>query len=145
MTHDLRAGAVIMAVAVLYLLGANMIPQAGNAATVGPRAFPIGIGVLMLLSGVWLALSSWRTQRSGVAPAPLEPVDWRTWGICLGLLLAYALLQPLLGFLICTPPFFLGQAWAFGSRDWKRDALIAVLITVVIWAGFNYGLGIRIS
>ena len=66
MKGDFAVGLTIIGFSLFYLFFANQIPQAGSAATVGPRAFPFGIGIMMLLSGIWLALGARRAQAQGV-------------------------------------------------------------------------------
>jgi putative tricarboxylic transport membrane protein len=144
MKNDLYVAIAIIVFSICYLFGANQINQAGSSATVGPRAFPIGIGILMLISGIWLALVTMRKQRAGDSMVELDPVDWRTWVMAVGILLAYALLQPIIGFLIATPLMMFGEAWVFGSRKSKRDAIIAIVLTATAYVVFNYGLGIHI-
>jgi putative tricarboxylic transport membrane protein len=145
MQHDLRAAIAVIAFSLLYLLGAGAIPQAGSAATVGPRAFPLGIGGLMLLSGLWLAADTLRKRRTGIELVALEAMDWRTWALVAGLLVAYAIVTPLTSFLLTTPLLMFGAAWAFGSRHFLRDAIVSVLMALAIYIVFNYGLNIRLT
>lgn len=145
MKKDLHVALVIIVFSLLYLLGANMINQAGNSATVGPRAFPIGIGILMLISGIWLAVATMNRQRAGFKLDDLEPVDWRTFGISAGLLILYAIIQPIIGFLIATPLMMYGQIWSFGSRHYKRDIAVSLLLPIVVYLAFNFVLRIKLG
>ncbi len=122
-----------------------MINQAGSSATVGPRAFPIGIGILMLVSGIWLAVATRNRQSAGFQLDDLEPVDWRTFGISAGLLILYAIIQPVVGFLIATPLLMYGQIWNFGSRHYKRDIAISLLLPIVVYLAFNFVLRIKLG
>lgn len=145
MKNDFRVAIFIIVLGVLYLLGANTINQAGSSATVGPRAFPIGIGTLMILSGVWLVISTRNKQQATLPQDELEVVDWRTFGMSAALLIFYAITQPIIGFLIATPLLVYGQTWIFGSRHYKRDIAVSILLPLLVYIAFNYALRIKLG
>lgn len=138
MQRDLHTAVVVVVFSLAYLAGAFAItsPESGYAA-VGPRFFPVLIGVGMLASGLWLGAIAWRRQRRSQPVAELEAMDWRTWAACAGALLAYIVLFQPLGFLLATPPFLIAQARIFGSRNTLRDVIAAIVLSVAVFVVFN--------
>lgn len=113
-------------------------------ARVGPQVFPIAIAAGLALAG---AIIAW-TARSGHGVAVQAPAhgqtDWRAVAfICAGLLLHLNLLRPL-GFVPAAAILFMSVALAFGSRRYLRDAIIAIVLALITYAGFVYGLGLQL-
>jgi putative tricarboxylic transport membrane protein len=53
------------------------------------------------------------------------------------------LIKPL-GFVICASLVFAAIAYAFGSRSLLRDSVIGVLLALVAYGAFTYGLGLSL-
>lgn len=139
MKHDLLVALIVVLFAVAYLVGAFMINEPSTSySAIGPRFFPLFIGVGMLLSGIWLGWQAWRTQRVPVAKVKaLEEIDWRTWGWSTIVLLGYIVTFETVGYLITTSVFLFLQARVFGSHAWVRDAIVSVVLTGAIYFFFN--------
>ena len=80
-------------------------------------------------------------MRRKTSPAP--SIGAPCW-LGLGLLLNVALIA-WLGFIIASAMMFVCVARAFGSVQWKRDLVVAVLICLVAYLGFDKLLGINIG
>lgn len=138
MKCDLVVAGVILIFGVAYLAGALAINEPSTSySAVGPRFFPVLIGVGMLLSGVWLGVQTWRKQRAGATFADLEEIDWRTWGAAALVLLVYIFALAPLGYVIATSVFLFLQARVFGSKAWLRDAIVSVGISLLVYLFFN--------
>jgi putative tricarboxylic transport membrane protein len=104
--RDRAVGLVLFALAVAWCAIAYWtIPQGFGGAAVGPRAFPIGVGLMLaLLSALLFAISF---LPDAVPPAerhdgpPLYAELWAV-GWTVGLVVAYALLMQWLGFVVAT-------------------------------------------
>jgi putative tricarboxylic transport membrane protein len=149
---DLAVALGFAALGLTIILAAMQIKQGMMRDPVGPRLAFYLCGGTMLAGGLWITLRHLYGMMSGgslTAPAegtPDEPGHpasrWPALGLLL-LALAYAgLFQPL-GYLLATPAFILAALWLTGERAWGRNILIAVVFTVVTWATFALGLGVR--
>jgi len=138
MKHDLSIAVAILIFDAAYLAGAFAINEPNTSySAVGPRFFPILIGVGMILSGVWLGVQTWQKQRIGATLAELEEMDWRTWGAAALVLLLYIFVLVPLGYLIATTAFLFLQARIFGSKAWLRDVIVSVGISLLVYLFFN--------
>ncbi len=113
---------------------------------VGPRLFPIAIGVGLLAMAVVLAVAIPRGLR-GEADAgedidPDMPSDWRTVGLLVGLFVLLIVLVEPLGWAIAGALFFAGSATVLGSRHYVRNIAIGVVLAVGSFYAFYSGLGI---
>ena len=113
---------------------------------VGPRLFPIAIGVGLLAMAVVLAVAIPRGLR-GEADAgedidPDMPSDWRTVGLLVGLFVLLIVLVEPLGWAIAGALFFAGCATVLGSRHYVRNIAIGAVLAVGTFYAFYSGLGI---
>jgi putative tricarboxylic transport membrane protein len=155
---DRELGAGLLAIGGAYLAAAFLIsePEAGYAA-VGPRVFPIVIGIALVTVALWTAFrahGSPGAPSAGTAPARTAPApasdaaapaaDWRAAAPSALAFLAYiALLEPL-GYLLATITFIAIEARLLGSRRWGRDLLAAILVAVTVYTLFSLLLGLRL-
>ncbi|MCY4077963.1 MAG: tripartite tricarboxylate transporter TctB family protein [Acidobacteria bacterium] len=139
MHPDRRLALGLFAISAAYLAAATAIaaPEGGYA-TVGPRAFPLAIGIG--LAAVAL--------RIGIRPEPLgDPApgaDWRAAGPSVVCFLLYAVLLEPAGYLPATTAFIAVEARLLGSRRWRRDLAASVLVAASIYVLFGSLLGIRL-
>ncbi|OBF25215.1 tripartite tricarboxylate transporter TctB family protein [Mycobacterium sp. ACS4331] len=113
---------------------------------VGPRMFPIAIGVGLLILAVVLAVAIPRGHR-GEADAgedidPDLPSDWRTVGLLVALFAGLIVLVVPLGWAIAGALFFAGCATVLGSRHHIRNLVIGGVLAVGTFYAFYSGLGI---
>ena len=122
-----------------YLALTFLIPEPSGAyAAVGPRAFPIVIGIGLISCSLWIGLSE---ARSPVAPIP---VDWQLFVFSAMTFLAYILLLEPVGYLLATVGLITLESRLLGSRDWFRNLIISVVITASVYGVFNLLLDIRL-
>ena len=139
--------------AVMVIVGAFLIydgvSMPGGYAEVdpvGPRLFPVAIGVGLLVMAVVLAVAIPRGLR-GEADAgedidPDMPSDWRTVGLLVGLFVLLIVLVAPLGWAIAGALFFAGCATVLGSRHYVRNIAIGAVLAVGTFYAFYSGLGI---
>jgi putative tricarboxylic transport membrane protein len=142
-----------LVVAVLVLVGAfllyNAITLPGGYAKVdpvGPKLFPMIIGVGLLVTAVILAIA---IPRGSVGEAdagedvdPDSPGDWRTVGLLVGLFVVTILLVNFLGWAIMGALLFAGAATILGSHHYIRNVAIGAALSVASFYAFYSGLGI---
>jgi putative tricarboxylic transport membrane protein len=113
---------------------------------VGPKLFPIAIGIILIVLAVILAFA---IPRGSVGEAdagedvdPNMPGDWRTVGLLVGLFVAVILLVDPLGWAITGTLLFAGAATILGSHHYIRNVVIGAVLAVGSFYAFYSGLGI---
>jgi putative tricarboxylic transport membrane protein len=141
------ASLVVIGLGVIALLGATQVGPGAGYVAVGPAVMPTIIGFgLVVLGGILLVRTTVRpdldlARRVGVEAAASE---WRTPGLILGALVAYAAALGPIGYIPATTAFLPTAAAILGSRRPVRDLLVAVVLSVVVFIGFTEFLGVRL-
>jgi len=139
--------AVCVAVGVFLIVDALRIADGfAKVDPVGPRLFPLVIGIGLILLAVILAIAIPRGSR-GEADAgedidPNMTSDWRTVGLLVALFIATIVLVNPLGWTITGALFFAGAATVLGSEHYIRNIGIGVILGIVSFYAFYSGLGI---
>ncbi|CAN5418140.1 tripartite tricarboxylate transporter TctB family protein [soil metagenome] len=139
--------AVCVAVGIFLIVDAMRIADGfAKVDPVGPRLFPLVIGVGLILLSVVLAIAIPRGSR-GEADAgedidPNMTSDWRTVGMLVALFVATIVLVNPLGWTITGGLFFAGAATVLGSKHYIRNILIGVVLGILSFYAFYSGLGI---
>ena len=142
-----------LVVAVLALVGGFLVYSAATLPAgfakvdpVGPKFFPMVLGVAALVLAVILAIAIPRGSK-GEADAgedidPDSPSDWRTVGLLVALFVAMILLVNPLGWVIMSTLFFGSAATILGSKHYVRNFLIGLILALTSFYAFYSGLGI---
>lgn len=140
---------VVVLVAVGGFLIYNALTLPGGYAQVdpvGPKFFPMVIGVVLVALAVILAIA---IPRGSVGEAdagedidPDMPSDWRTVGLLVLLFVATIVLVKPLGWAITAGLMFAGAATVLGSRHYIRNLVIGGVLSVGSFYAFYSGLGI---
>jgi putative tricarboxylic transport membrane protein len=139
--------AVLVAVGAFLIYDAVTL-EAGFAKVdpVGPKLFPIVIGVVLIVLAVILAIviprGSVGEADAGEDVDPNMPGDWRTVGLLVAAFVALILLVDPLGWVVTSTLFFAGAATILGSRHYIRNIAIGLVLALVSFYGFYSGLGI---
>lgn len=144
---DLLVALGVVIIGVLLLIGTTQI-QFGINAVVGPRAFPLIVGIGTLLLGVILTGLTLRGDRAEPGAEedadPDAPADLRRPGIVLGgFLLGSVLLAPL-GFVVGTAIMYFSVAFAFGERRYGLMGVVSLIVALVTYVVFTRGLGLSL-
>ena len=134
--------ASVVVLGLLLLAGVRGIAPGAGYDRIGPRFFPVVTATGMILLGAVLAISA-RRRRPPVESAAATPsLTWIPFGyFALAFLLFIALLDPA-GFATAAALQFWLVARAFRSRRPARDALIAVVLSLIVYLAFSRGLGL---
>lgn len=139
--------AVLIAVGAFLIYDALTL-EAGFAKVdpVGPKLFPMVIGVVLVLLAIALAIA---IPRGSVGEAdagedvdPNMPGDWRTVGLLVGLFVAVIVLVNPLGWVITGTMLFAGAATILGNRHYIRNIVIGAALSLISFYAFYSGLGI---
>jgi putative tricarboxylic transport membrane protein len=144
---ELGICALLAVLGVLVLVDAIRIPtDFAQRGPVGPKAVPILVGVLLLVTSALLVrdvLRGGRGEAEGGEDVDLTASsDWRTVLLLSAAFLANAALIGVVGFPISGAVLFWGAAYALGSRNFVRDPLIAAALSIVTFVLFNELLGV---
>jgi putative tricarboxylic transport membrane protein len=135
-------GLVVLALIIFVDSMGMQVPP--TYARVGPQAFPYFIACALAAVGAYFIWNA-------AAPGPRREViaegfatDWRALAvIAAGLLIHLTILKPL-GFVISGVFLFLCVTFAFGSRKFLRDGIVAIILALVNYLGFTHGLGLQL-
>ena len=130
----------------LILGGSFFLPTGGGYAQVGPGVVPRVVGTVLLILGAFLLREAFTGGFSGVdeeAEAKL-PMDWPAFAWVSGGIIAYGLLVEPAGFVIASTILFVMVARGFSSRRWLLNAITGLVLAIVVFVIFNYGLGLTL-
>jgi putative tricarboxylic transport membrane protein len=122
--------------------------QRNVGGAIGPEAYPGLLAAAILLLSLLLL---WQTLRGRAEPAVLQELatapDQRPAAsgrvlLALLLLCAYTLLLEPLGFLVATPLLLIALMRLTGERRWWLAVPSALLMTVLLYAFFRYGMNL---
>jgi putative tricarboxylic transport membrane protein len=129
-------GAILASLALFYLVAAREFETGFIADPIGPRAFPIGIGLLAGLVGVALFFT-----KEGATAEPMDaPARLRSSLLAL-VLFAYAFLLEPLGFILSTVLAMTALAGLFRGRV-LHGLAFGLLVGVVVFFLFGYALSL---
>ena len=112
-----------------------------------PRFFPNVISGLMVILGIALAVSGYRTMKAdkeGQEVYTFIPHEVKLVVITLIIIFAYVLLLNWLPYLPCTIVTLAILITLYGQKKIWKIALTAVLVSVIIYVGMKYGLSVRL-
>jgi putative tricarboxylic transport membrane protein len=124
-----------------FALGAFNIRLLPSYSRIGPRFFPLLVAFGLLLCAVLLLFQALRGKA-----APLDasedvditaPTDWLAVMMLGAALLVDILLIERLGFVVASTLLFWGVAFAFGSRNYLRDAAIGLALSLAVYLAFT--------
>jgi putative tricarboxylic transport membrane protein len=136
----LLIGLGLIAIAAVIAMDAMNMRVPPVHAKVGPRVFPYLVSCGLALSGAAIAWQAWR--RSFLVEA--QETDWGAVAIvAAGLVLQINLLKPL-GFVPAAIILFMAVTFAFGSRRFLRDGIVATILAVLTYLAFTRLLGLQL-
>ncbi|WP_119389553.1 tripartite tricarboxylate transporter TctB family protein [Taklimakanibacter lacteus] len=135
-------GLVVLGAIIFFDATQMQVPP--TYAKVGPQVFPYFIAFGLAVVGAYFAWNSWTPAARREIVAEGFDTDWRALLVIgAGLLIHLNILKPL-GFVIAAIFLFMCVAFAFGSRKFLRDGIVAVILALVSYLGFTHGLGLQL-
>ncbi len=129
--------------ALLMLIGLGAIVQGasykiGSLTAMGSGFFPVALGVILVLLGIWIAGTAHRASRA-IVPEDKAPVEWRGWLCILASVAAFVVLGRYGGLLPATfAVVFISALGDRGNTVWSAlllaVAMSAVCVGVFWWA-----------
>jgi putative tricarboxylic transport membrane protein len=145
---ELGLAVVVLGLGVFVIAGTLEVSAAASRLGIGPRFFPALVGGAMVVIGLCYVIDVLRGGHGD--PEESEdvdadaPADWRGVGLVSGIFLAFAALLDVLGWIIGATLLFFGLSVALGAGRKGRAAVVAVVMGVVTYVLFEYGLGVTL-
>ncbi|MCF6473765.1 tripartite tricarboxylate transporter TctB family protein [Nonomuraea sp. MG754425] len=131
-------GGLMLVAGPVMVVDARGLPDDGSA--MGPAATPFALGVLLGITGLWLLLRSWRELRAATRGTPLRDYAVLRVTALAAALVAFALLLPVIGYVLGSAALFVGTAlllggphgWRLYASGWALAAFTFVIFDRVI-------------
>ncbi len=136
-------GLAVLAIAAFFGAGLPFLDSQGGYAGLSPRTFPILITVGLAACGLLLVIRHASVPAVAEDAADVQPHFAGFAWVAAGLLLDMALIG-LIGFVLASVLLMVCVARGYGSRRPLRDALVALALTLPLWALFAKVLGISL-
>jgi putative tricarboxylic transport membrane protein len=140
MTIDRLIGAAALLLAAVYLYATSQIPTLEIGDPLGPKAFPVLLGIALILAAILLFIETLKAEPAAEEAAPAgSRRHWWLIGSVIGWTALYFGLFDRLGYLVATVAYLLPLMAAFNPGKW-----IANVLTAVLWAVGSYVLFVKI-
>ncbi|MCT2581513.1 tripartite tricarboxylate transporter TctB family protein [Actinophytocola gossypii] len=134
-------GAVMLVAAVLVIVDAVRLPETAEA--VGPAAVPLPVGVLLGVVGAALLVQA-RTQFATAGASEAQPrAGLRVLGMVVALV-AFALLLPLLGYVVTSAALFAASATLLGAPSLLRSVAYGWALAAIVFLVFDRLIGLSL-
>jgi putative tricarboxylic transport membrane protein len=144
MKGDRLTGGILLLVAAVWSAGAYWtIPGGAGVGQIGPRGFPLGMGIGLGLLSLFLLLA--RNGEPAAEPRTKKNIAAEIWALAatFGFLTAYVVLMDLFGFLIgtvaATAPFLV---FVLRKRSPKVIAVMSLGLALAIWLILGKAMGV---
>ena len=138
---------LIIALGVWALLGAFTINTPAGS-RVGPTAFPIFVGALLLCAGTAVFVGVVRgkvgTPEESEDTDPNAKTDWLTMAKIAALVIAELLLLEPIGWVPSATLLFGGIAWSLGAKRWWLGFVIGFIVALIVQIVFGELLGLSL-
>lgn len=137
--RDFWGGASFAVVGALFAFFATSY-DIGSGARMGPGYFPLTLGILLALLGIFVAIGS---ISKNTAPAELEAVGWRELIMVLGAVAIFGVTLPWLGMVISVALLILISAMADYQFGWKETTISIIVLVIMSYIVFVKGLELQ--
>ena len=131
----------LLAIGVVVLLDGLHQPTSTSASGVGAGFVPTVVGaVLIVLAAalcVQIARGSVGEAETAEGDVDVRTTKWVPLAVCVAAILLFIVAVEPVGYLIVSAVCFWMTAWAMGARSHLKSALIAVLLSVVVYFSFT--------
>ncbi|MEZ5647326.1 MAG: tripartite tricarboxylate transporter TctB family protein [Burkholderiaceae bacterium] len=131
-------GSTIVLLSILMVWATQLIEESFIQDPLGPKAFPIVIAAVMGLAGLFMIL------KPDAEPHWPGLVKLAELAATLGVLVAYAQLLPVAGFVVSTALASAFLSWRLGATS-RQATIGGVLISLGIYLVFQHVLGLNLA
>jgi putative tricarboxylic transport membrane protein len=136
----------LLALGLFVIYETQSIAETQGYSQIGPRLFPYVVGIGLALCG---AVLGWHAIFGGWRNLPLDSEghdapDWIAFCIISAGIVLHMIVIGWAGFIVAGTLLYVLVARGFGSRRLIRDAVIAVVLTTVVYFVFTQALGLKL-
>jgi len=138
----------ILALSIAYGVYAYKIPLIflSQGETFNARTMPYALAIAgVVISLLIIILPSYDKEKAITAKKALSGFDWRRTAWLTGLMIAYSLSMPWVGFVIASIVFMAGGVMILGERNIKIILLASIPLVLVLWFLLTKVLGMYIA
>lgn len=133
---------------IVSILGAMSIGLSGSADTMGPRSFPLLVGILLIGSGVMVLVDLVRGRRGQADDGEdidlSAKTDWVLVAKLVALFIVHSQLITVIGWWLAAAVLFIGAAWSLGAKKLVRLTVIGLTLALILQLAFGVGLGLSL-
>ena len=109
-----------------------------------PRFFPSLVSALLAVMGVVMFIQGWRKRgKEGQETYVLEKREAILVFLTLGVMVVYTALLYVLPYIPVTIAAMAFLIWAYGQRNWKKLIVAAIVLPIIIYVMFRFGLSLK--
>jgi hypothetical protein len=138
---DFLSGLLFLVIGLAFAWGA-LDYKFGTSASPGPGFFPFGLGLVLALLGAVVLLKSLTIETAD--GEPVGRLAWRPLLVILAGVLAFGVALPRFGLAVAMPLLVILSSLASKEFSWLSALINSAVLTVLCWAVFVAGLGLRI-
>lgn len=135
-------GAVLIGFSVLVLVQAMRLPDTSQP--VGPGSAPTLIGILLLVVGVLVVVNGRRNMGTWEYSEHTTKSEWLRLAALLGVLVAFAVLLPIIGYVVSSTLLFGAAAILLGSPHRLRPFAYGWTIAAAVFLIFDTAIGLTL-
>lgn len=138
---------VVTLFGLIYTFASYKLPRASIGNPTDPILFPMGLGILLTITGILLFVKSDKSNLKDTmailkSKNDKEKMVTRMVAFTCFVGVVYGLTFEHLGFVLSTFIFMMGVLWMTNRNKWLTNTVVSVVFSVSIFAIFNYALGI---
>ena len=137
--RDFGAGIMYMVIGLFFTVMATQYPM-GTAAKMGPGYFPFWLGLVMTGLGLLVLIKSLSAK---AAIEKIPSFNWKVIGLITGSVVLYGVLLPTMGFIVAVFVLVFMSASASHEFHWKGTVVNAVILNVIAYVAFVWGLKLQ--
>lgn len=143
---ELGFAGLLLTLGAFVLVDTSTIEIPKAASNVGPRFFPYAVGLLLTVAAAAVVVDILRGNSAEPEESelidPSQPLNWRRVALVIGSVVAFGALLDPAGYVVAGAVAFFGVTFALGARQYARNTVIAVLLSLLVYVAFTRGLGI---
>ncbi len=139
---------IILALSIAYGIYAFKIPLIflSQGETLNARTMPFALSITgIVLSLLIIVLPRFDKEKPATVKEALGGLDWRRTGWLTGLMIAYSLSMPWIGFVLASIGFMAGGTMILGERNFEKILLASIPLVIVLWFILTKILGMYIA
>ena len=131
----------MIVVGIAYLIGCFEL-NFGTLSLPAEGFMPFIVAILFLTGSGWLAVDAFvRANKLHAVSPKTERIEIINVLLLVGVLFAYVILLPVLGFVFSSVPLLISSARIMGAR-WRSALILAMCVTIICYILFIFGLKI---